>query len=118
MPQQEHFAVLTVDDDPAIRRTLRAVLEDEGHETGEAGNATEAYAALEQRRWDAVLLDLTMPGEHGLIKQVAVADSRRDRSSRERRRRCRPTNIPMDAICISTRAANPMAGSILSPGII
>jgi phosphate transport system substrate-binding protein len=56
--------------------------------------------------------------ETPLIKQVAVADSRRDRSSRERRRRCRPTNIPMDAICISTRAANPMAGSTLLPGTI
>ena len=66
MAEREQFAVLTVDDDPAIRRTLRAVLEDEGHETGEAGNAAEAYAALEQRRWDVVLLDLTMPGEHGL----------------------------------------------------
>src|SRR5580765_3696827 len=66
MAEREQCAVLTVDDDPAIRRTLRAVLEDEGHETGEAGNAAEAYAALEQRRWDVVLLDLTMPGEHGL----------------------------------------------------
>ena len=78
MAQQEHFAVLTVDDDPAIRRTLRAVLEDEGHETGEASNANEAYAALEQRRWDAVLLDLTMPGEHGLDALLKIREQAPD----------------------------------------
>jgi two-component system nitrogen regulation response regulator NtrX len=78
MAQREQFAVLTVDDDPAIRRTLRAVLEDEGHETGEAGNAAEAYAALEQRRWDAVLLDLTMPGEHGLDALLRIREQSPD----------------------------------------
>ena len=78
MAQREQFSVLTVDDDPAIRRTLRAVLEDEGHETGEAGNATEAYAALEQRRWDAVLLDLTMPGEHGLDALLRIREQAPD----------------------------------------
>jgi two-component system nitrogen regulation response regulator NtrX len=74
MPQREHFAVLTVDDDARIRRTLRGVLEDEGHETGEAANAGEAYAALERQRWDAVLLDLTMPGEHGLDALVKIRE--------------------------------------------
>ena len=78
MPEREQFAVLTVDDDPAIRRTLRAVLEDEGHETGEAGNASEAYAALEKRRWDAVLLDLSMPGEHGLDALVRIREQSPD----------------------------------------
>ncbi len=74
MPERERYAVLTVDDDPAIRRQLRGVLEDEGHETGEAANAAEAYQALEKRRWDAVLLDLTMPGEHGLDALVRIRE--------------------------------------------
>lgn len=74
MAQREQFAVLTVDDDAAIRRTLRAVLEDDGHETGEASNAAEAFEALEKRRWDAVLLDLTMPGEHGLDALVRIRE--------------------------------------------
>src|SRR5215831_12646370 len=78
MPDREQFAVLTVDDDPRIRRTLRGVLEDEGHETGEAANASEAYAALEKRRWDAVLLDLTMPGEHGLDALVHIREQAPD----------------------------------------
>jgi len=78
MPEREQYAVLTVDDDPRIRRTLRGVLEDEGHETGEAANASEAYEALEKRRWDAVLLDLTMPGEHGLDALVRIREQAPD----------------------------------------
>ena len=78
MSQREHFAVLTVDDDARIRRTLRGVLEDEGHETGEAANAGEAYEALEKRRWDAVLLDLTMPGEHGLDALLRIREQAPD----------------------------------------
>ena len=74
MPEREAFAVLTVDDDPAIRSQLRGVLEDEGHEVGEAANAQHAYEALEKRRWDAVLLDLTMPGEHGLDALVRIRE--------------------------------------------
>ena len=66
MSGRERFAVLMVDDDEAIRRQLRGVLEDEGHAASEAANAAEAYAALEKQRFDAVLLDLRMPGEHGL----------------------------------------------------
>jgi two-component system nitrogen regulation response regulator NtrX len=74
MAEREQFAVLTVDDDPAIRRQLRGVLEDEGHQVGEAASAREAYGALEQRRWDAVLLDLSMPGEHGLDALVRIRE--------------------------------------------
>jgi two-component system nitrogen regulation response regulator NtrX len=78
MSNRERYAVLTVDDDAAIRRMLRAVLTDEGHETGEAATAAEAYAALEQRRYDAVLLDLTMPGEHGLDALVRIREQAPD----------------------------------------
>src|SRR5262245_28124206 len=74
MAEREKFAVLTVDDDARIRRQLCGVLADEGHETGEAANAKDAYEALERRRWDAVLLDLTMPGEHGLDALVKIRE--------------------------------------------
>jgi two-component system nitrogen regulation response regulator NtrX len=78
MAERERYAVLTVDDDARIRRQLCAVLEDEGHETGEAANAQAAYEALERRRWDAVLLDLSMPGEHGLDALVRIRDQAPD----------------------------------------
>jgi len=66
MAERERFQVLVVDDDAAIRRQLRGLLEDEGHAVTEAPNAAAAYAALEARPQDVVLLDLRMPGEHGL----------------------------------------------------
>src|SRR5262245_65510782 len=78
MPAHEKFTVLTVDDDANIRKTLRGVLEDDGHETGEARNAAEAYQALEKRRYDAVLLDLSMPGEHGLDALVRIREQAPD----------------------------------------
>ncbi|MEQ1833355.1 MAG: sigma-54 dependent transcriptional regulator [Candidatus Eisenbacteria bacterium] len=75
---QEQFAVLTIDDDRNIRSALRAVLEDEGHEVGEAANAAEGYGMLDKRRWDAVLLDLTMPGEHGLDALIRIREQAPD----------------------------------------
>ncbi|MEO5987730.1 MAG: sigma-54 dependent transcriptional regulator [Candidatus Eisenbacteria bacterium] len=76
MVERERFTVLIVDDDSAIRRQLRGVLEDEGHTTSEAPTAAEAYAALERQRFDVVLLDIRMPGESGLdalsrIREIA-----------------------------------------------
>jgi len=66
MVERERFTVLMVDDDSAIRRQLRGVLEDEGHTTADAATAADAYAALERQRFDVVLLDIRMPGESGL----------------------------------------------------
>jgi two-component system nitrogen regulation response regulator NtrX len=66
MSARVRLEVLVVDDDSDIRRTLRGVLEDEGYEVAEAGDGASALAALEQRRFDAVLLDVKMPGMGGL----------------------------------------------------
>ncbi|MCC6649936.1 MAG: sigma-54-dependent Fis family transcriptional regulator [Candidatus Eisenbacteria bacterium] len=66
MPSADRFSLLVVDDDAAIRRQLHAVLEDEGHRVTEAASAAEGFEALGRERFDAVLLDLRMPGEHGL----------------------------------------------------
>jgi len=74
MANRERFQVLTVDDDAAIRRQLRGVLEDEGHAVTEAASAAEAYEAAERQRFDVVLLDLRMPGEHGLDALVRLRE--------------------------------------------
>jgi two-component system nitrogen regulation response regulator NtrX len=58
--------VLVVDDDPAIRRTLRGVLEDEGHSVADATDGRQALDLLLQRPFDVVLLDVKMPGMGGL----------------------------------------------------
>src|SRR5207244_6568725 len=53
--------VLIVDDDPALRRYVRASLESEGYAVREAGSAEEGLAALEEESPDLILLDVMMP---------------------------------------------------------
>src|ERR671928_1523804 len=64
--------VLIVDDDPGLRRAVRASLEGEGYSVREAGNADEGMAALEDESPDLILLDVMMPEVDGweLLRQV------------------------------------------------
>jgi excisionase family DNA binding protein len=57
--------VLIVDDDPALRRYVRASLESEGYTVREAGSAEEGLAALEEEPPDLILLDVMMPKVDG-----------------------------------------------------
>ena len=66
MTAKTGLTVLVVDDDAQIRKTLRGVLEDEGHAVGEAPDGERALELLDQRRFDVVLLDVNMPGMGGL----------------------------------------------------
>ncbi len=74
MPNAERFHVLVIDDDGAIRRQMRGLLEDDGHVVAEAGTAAEAYETLAQQKFDVALLDLRMPGEHGLDALVKLRE--------------------------------------------
>ncbi|HYM80812.1 MAG TPA: sigma-54 dependent transcriptional regulator [Candidatus Limnocylindria bacterium] len=76
MSPRHRLEVLVVDDDANIRATLRGVLEDEGHAVAEASDGAQAMKVLEERRFDAVLLDVKMPVMNGLealdvIREVA-----------------------------------------------
>jgi two-component system nitrogen regulation response regulator NtrX len=66
MSARERLNLLVVDDDPAIRASLRGVLEDEGHAVAEAASGEDGLRALEGQRFDAVLLDIRLPGLDGL----------------------------------------------------
>ncbi len=67
--------VLVVDDNPAMRRVLRGLLEDVGMEVaGEAADGLEGVARAELLRPDVVLMDWRMPGLDGL---AATAEIRR-----------------------------------------
>src|SRR5437870_3721706 len=66
--------LLVVDDDPAIRDALRAVLEHAGHSVAEAENGDRALEVLGGRRMDAVLLDLAMPGMDGLDALIRIRE--------------------------------------------
>jgi len=66
--------VLVVDDEADTRRALRGTLEDRGHSVEEAESGEQALEMLEKRRMDAVLLDLDMPGIHGLDALVKIRE--------------------------------------------
>src|SRR5262245_50519726 len=58
--------VLVIDDEEAIRKSLRMVLEYEGYEFLEAASGPEGLEALKRETPDAVLLDIKMPGMDGI----------------------------------------------------
>ena len=59
--------ILVVDDERAVRDSLRRALELQGYEVDLAGDGAEALARLESNgQVDAVLLDILMPGIDGL----------------------------------------------------
>jgi DNA-binding response OmpR family regulator len=57
--------VLVVEDDEAIRVSLRLALEDEGYEVADAEGGEQAIRAFERRPVDVVLLDVMLPGMDG-----------------------------------------------------
>lgn len=69
--------VLVVDDHVIVREGLRQVLQADGEfdVVAEAANGTEALAFAERLHPDIVLLDITMPGDSGLV----VAQQLRER---------------------------------------
>jgi two-component system nitrogen regulation response regulator NtrX len=58
--------VLVVDDEKAIRDSLRMILEYEGYRVEEAGGGAEALARVASQAPDAVVLDIKMPEMDGL----------------------------------------------------
>jgi DNA-binding NarL/FixJ family response regulator len=71
------FRVVIADDHAVVRRGLMQILAEDGKiaEVGEAGNACDLLTLVRQRRWDAVVLDITMPGRNGLdvLKELRQA---------------------------------------------
>ena len=66
--------VLICDDHPIVRKGLREILQEEGPAVtiGEAATAQDALDLARKQSWDAVMLDITMPGRSGLelLKQL------------------------------------------------
>jgi two-component system nitrogen regulation response regulator NtrX len=58
--------ILIIDDEPAIRKTLSTILEDEGHKTSTCESGEEGIALFAREEFDLVLLDLWLPGIDGL----------------------------------------------------
>ena len=58
--------VLVIDDDPAIRGSIRKILEREGHDVREARDGDEGVRLFRHERVDVVVTDLIMPGKEGI----------------------------------------------------
>ena len=59
--------VLVVDDDSSVRTMLREYLEGHGFTVAEAGSGAQMREQIERGLPDAVLLDIRLPGEDGLV---------------------------------------------------
>jgi len=72
--------ILIADDHAVVRRGLKQILADEFKKAafGEVGNAREALERVRKENWDAVVLDITMPGRSGLeaLKEIKEAKPR------------------------------------------
>src|SRR5580693_8085121 len=67
--------VLIVDDDEAMRRALRTTLSNLGFRVVEAARGEEAVTLIRVTRFDAVLLDVDMPGMGGVEACRAIRHS-------------------------------------------
>ena len=72
--------VLIVEDHPIFRRGLRDVLarDSQFRVIGEAADAREAWEHLRKERWDAVVIDINLPGKSGLDLLMELKQQRPD----------------------------------------
>jgi two-component system, NtrC family, nitrogen regulation response regulator NtrX len=71
--------VLVVDDEPGIRGSLCGVLEDEGYDVEAVADGEACLVRLAERPFDAVLLDIWLPGIDGMetltrIQEIPQSD--------------------------------------------
>ncbi len=67
--------ILVVDDEPQLRRTMKATLTDLGYSVIEAKTGEEAIETLRRDTADLILLDMNMPGIGGLETCRAIREN-------------------------------------------
>jgi len=70
--------ILIVDDEDDFRNIVKDILTDEGFKTAEASDGLDAIRIFGNKSFDAVLLDLRMPGMDGIqtLRELKKIDSR------------------------------------------
>lgn len=64
--------ILVVDDEEVVRRSFARILDGMDCDAQAAADGAQALQAMEQRPFDVVLLDLRLPGAHGLDVLKAI----------------------------------------------
>ena len=109
--------MLVVDDEAAIRDSLRMILEYEGYRVEEAAGGSQALAKVAERLPDAVVLDIKMPEMDGLellarlprarLRHAGADDQRpRRRADRGRGHPPRRLRLLREAAAARARAAS------------
>jgi DNA-binding response OmpR family regulator len=70
--------ILVIDDDPAVRRLVKDVLELEGFDVLVAGDGYAGLRQIEAEQPDCVILDVMMPGldGHAVLTRIRAAGGR------------------------------------------
>jgi CheY-like chemotaxis protein len=66
--------ILVIDDEPAIRKSLRRVLERAGYSVRTAVDGVDGLKKLEMRVADIVITDIIMPNVHGVDAIKAIVE--------------------------------------------
>ncbi len=69
-----HGRILVVDDEPQIRRVMRATLTAQGYFIDDARTGEEALEKMRSEKYDLVLLDMNMPGMGGVETCRAIRE--------------------------------------------
>ena len=72
---ETHHRILIVDDDDTIRKTLKAILEDEGYSVDLAATGQEAIQKTEENTYDVALLDIRLPDMEGVELLKLIKDN-------------------------------------------
>lgn len=78
MPKPATQSVLIIDDDPALRRSIVAYLQDSGYQVHEAASGREGLQLFAKIKPDLVLTDLMMPELDGLGVVTAIRQTSPD----------------------------------------
>jgi CheY-like chemotaxis protein len=65
MAMPEPCRLLLIEDDPCLRASLKAYLEDSGYQVADAADGQQGLAGFRRDRPDLVITDLRMPGMNG-----------------------------------------------------
>src|ERR1700740_1576695 len=70
-------SILIVDDETEIREGLELLLKTEGYSTSSAGTGEAGLAMLEEKPFDLLLLDVSLPGRNGLdlLREIRRRDN-------------------------------------------